>query len=242
MIPSDLEVAISTVDRKPQFIHATLESFYGKGGQAVHKLPVRLVVCGASGEYIGQPWLRGFHGDRRLKLDIEVAAGRELSLLEKTPPEGRCLLNFRRVLGSGNGPLLALQDDVAFTSDWYDKLGRLLHDFERKRIELERRTSYIMALYCSYRFRDQGGWAYYPWYEFYGNQALYLSAGGRQRLRRYIDDELRDGRPKSDDMMVKDAAQPAKIDIYAAIPNLVQHIGNSSALGLHFHQSPTFQP
>jgi len=241
--PADFEVAISTVDRTPHFLHRTLASFYEQGGEAAHHLPVRLVVCGGSPDYIGSPWLTGRFAGRKLDTSIELPDGAQLDKIERTPPEGRCLLNFRRQLGEGYGPLLALQDDIAFTSDWVGKLDRLVEQLERHRIQMERRSSYLLALYCAYRLpAKMGDWAFYPQHLYYGNQAIYMSAYGRDRLRRYIDAELAAGRPKSDDMMVKESPGPARLDIYAAIPNLVQHIGDTSALGLHFHQSPTFQP
>jgi hypothetical protein len=227
---SRLEVAVSTVDRLPQYVHVTLESLVSD--ERARRMRRRIVVCGKSALYLDS-WLgRG---------DVEVFDAETWRELRGVPPEGKCLLNFERLL-QGAGPLLALEDDVVFTDGWVGKLDAALASLgQRRHTPKRRQPDFILALYAARRFKLRPVAPYNPLH-FYGNQALYMTAGARSKLRRFIATERLEGRLVPADIMVKRAAQAGLFDLLACNPSLCQHVGEVSSLNLRAHQSPSFRP
>jgi hypothetical protein len=226
-----VDIAISTTFRQPLYVHEMLESMYLS--DRASDFPLRFVVCGTDESYLGNWLARG---------SAEVCQPDQWrAQFEDIPPQGRCTLNFQRVLGGGDGALLALEDDVAFTSDWVDKLDRALQSVDRRRGPKRRRDAFVLALYAALRFKRQPVAEYNPMH-FYGNQALYFSPDARVRLRRFITQELTAGRPQPADMFVKTGARERLYDLLVVNPNLCQHIGTASSLSLREHRSPSFKP
>lgn len=226
-----MDIAISTAFRQPLYVHQTLESMYQD--ERAQLSPLRLVVSGTDATYLGSWLSRG----RAETYDAQTWRER----IRGVPPEGRCLLNFERVLGGGDEALLALEDDVVFTSDWIAKLQEALQKVDRRRGSERKREAFVLALYAARPFKQKPVDKYNPLH-FYGNQALYFSPDARVRLRRFIAQELRAGRPQPADMLVKAGAREKLYDLLVANPNLCQHVGKASSLGLRQHKSPTFKP
>lgn len=230
---SEVQIAVSTVERTPLYVHETLESMLRD--PRAERMRRRLVVSGTSALYLGS-WLG--------RADVEVLDKDAAKALRDVPPEGRCLANFERVLDGGDGPLLAFEDDVVFTEDWTKKLDEALARVVSKgRGGPKRRhgEAFVLALYAARKFKLRPVASYNPLH-FYGNQALYLSGPARVALRSLVKRERAAGRPRPGDMFVKMGAQEHLYDLLACNPNLCQHIGERSSLGLRQHKSPSFRP
>lgn len=226
----DFEVAVSTCERTPQYVHQTMESMLAD--PAAVPLRRRFVVSGRTALYLDS-WLgRG---------DVEVYGASRWKEVEAVPPEGRCLLNFERLLGGGDGPLLALEDDVTFTEGWMGKLEAAIDRLDEPNGPKRRTDDFVLALYAARRFKTRPITNYNPLH-FYGNQALYMTGRARVKLRRVIATELSEGRPRPADMMVRLAAERQMFDLLACNPSLCQHVGEVSSLSLRKHQSPSFRP
>jgi hypothetical protein len=229
----DFDVAISTVDRQPAYIHQTVESL--RRDPMSDGFPVRFVVDGPSADYLGPLTQLG---------QVECLDAERWKKIKDIPPEGRCLLNFQRVLGppqSGRS-LLALEDDVVFTSGWVRKLELALDRVDAlDERSARRREPFVLALYAARPFRRRPVDAYKPLH-FYGNQALFFSPSAREAVRHFILMEELDFRLRPADMMVKLAAEKQLVQLWACNPSLCQHAGDVSSLGLRSHRSRSFRP
>jgi hypothetical protein len=224
----DIDIAISTCDRDPQYLPDTLVSLYG-ADRACASVPLRLVVCGDSAAYLGDVTSKPEHPDVRIDL-LSAAEWKQLQTLDI---KRRILNNFVRVLAGGDArrPIIALQDDVRFARDWLTKTVEIA-DYAAG----DHGEDFILALYAAYRFKRKPYFLYNP-LRFYGNQALYMTPKARHGLLNYMymADQF-----KPDDMMVKDYVQHSGTRLLAAYPSLVQHVGECSAVEDRFHRSPSF--
>jgi hypothetical protein len=220
------EIAISTCDRDPQYVHGTLESMFAKDAQCADRR-VRLVVCGDSCAYL-EPWVG------RMGIRAEPMSRAEHKHALTKSAQYRTALNFMRVLEGGSGPLIALQDDLDFADNWLWTTEEVAEQAIRKHGELT-----VIALYANYRFK-QKPLGHYNQFRFYGNQGLYLTPLVRAQLRERMKKRERDGELGPDDMMVKDFICYSPTKLFALNPNVVQHIGETSAVQQRFHKSPTF--
>jgi hypothetical protein len=112
-----MQVAISTTDREPAFVHDLLKTLLA-GGQA-DGLRIRCVVCGPEGGYLDR-W-----GDHVV---TEVLDKRGLRKLNHLKPKRRIFFNaIRCLLGADfDDSLLFCQDDVVFCAEWRDKLAKMV--------------------------------------------------------------------------------------------------------------------
>lgn len=230
-----MHLAISTCDRSPSYLDQTLTSLFEADPLAA-ACEVRLVVSGPDPAYI-DGWL-----DRDNIRAQPVPPNRWKDVRERDGKR-RVSLNFLRVLlgdgviDRGDGPIVALQDDLAFASRWLARTQAIAAAIA------EHEPEFVLALYASYRFyATRSGYAHYPPQRFYGNQALYLTGGVRTSLTRAFVRAEAAGRLGPDDMMLKEWLLETGTPLYAAMPNLCQHIGEKSAIASQgFHQSPTFR-
>lgn len=217
----DLEIAISTCDRFPQYIHDTLDSM--AQATASRCGSVRLCVCGTDQDYLGQA------AD-----DVDVVDTISADVWQRdfaaADTKRRITKNFMRVL-EGDGPLIALQDDLEFAPRWLERAAEIAQTLQT------RHRAFVLSLYAPYCFRRQPVDSYPP-ERFYGNQALLLSAGTRRDLLSFMRLQPELG---PDDMMVKAYLSQREVPLFVANPSLVQHTGIFSAVEQRFHTSPTFE-
>lgn len=216
------EIAMSTCDRDPQYVHETLTSMFEMDAGARER-SVRLVVCGEDDGYLGR-W-KGLPN-----IATRVVRPPEIGTLTQ-PPIQRTTFNFMRVL-EGDGDLIALQDDLSFAPGWLEAAERLCRQVRERHGDL-----FIVALYAAYRMKGRPLAPYNP-FRFYGNQALCFSAAARAELQERMQ---KTDKIEPDDMMVKNYAIYSSCRVFMANPNLVQHIGKTSAINQRFHKSPTFK-
>lgn len=220
-----VDVAISTCDRVPQYIHDTLLSMF-EADSLCSASPVRLVVCGPDAGYLGDV-------SRSTTVRVDVLSAADWADMKARDAKRRVAHNFMRVLAGADArrPLIALQDDICFADGWLVKT----HDIVSE-ITAAHGDDFILALYASYRFK---GKPYYPYnaHLFYGNQALYLTPKARTGLLAFFRAATK---LVPDDMMVKDYVLHSKTKLFVANPSLVQHVGECSAIEERFHRSPSF--
>lgn len=221
MRPFDIEIAVSTCDRSPQYVHQTLENMVSSDRSALH-VRKRLVVSGASAAYL----------ERWSMLEIETWTPDEAAAAPATP-QHRTGQNFMRQLRGEDAPLVALQDDLAFSSRWLEKALETATAIEKKH------PRFVLALYAPYKLRGlNGSAAPYSPFRFYGNQALLMPAVTRRELLAFCEQTSLG----PDDMMVKAFLSQDHTKLFARNPNVVQHVGETSAVEQRFHRSPTFKP
>ncbi len=229
-------LAVSTCDRQPQYVHDMLLSLYSKD-LAAGSVPNRLVVCGPDTRFLGDissvtPFAP------RSPVVAETLDAEQWAFMQKQDMKRRVARNFMRLLAGCDMSrrLLALQDDIAFTSGWFGKMLLLV-----QQLEADVGNNFILSLYASARFKD-GPLAPYDPHRFFGNQALYFTPTARDGLMAYMAIAEREGKLAPDDMMVKGyVLASASTKLFAANPSLVQHVGECSAIEDRFHRSPTFR-
>jgi hypothetical protein len=222
---------MSTVERTPNYLHETLGSMYASDLSA-EVTPTRLVVCGTDGSYAETRWQPA-----TLPTIETVSAETWAASYEERSRKHRTVLNFLRIL-QGADPecaLVGLQDDLRFAKGWLTRTLDIARSIEKKH------ERYVLSLYASYKFKGKPYYGYNA-VKFYGNQALYLPKTVHPLLRERIEHNLDAGIWEPDDMAVKSFLMATKIPLFCCNPNLVQHIGEQSAIEQRFHASPSFQP
>jgi hypothetical protein len=224
-------ILVSTCDRDPPFLAETLESMFA-ADQTVVGRSVTLIVCGHDVRFLQDVALRN-------NVTVQPIDADRWKRVKRMSAKHRCAYNFRMLLEAAppGGPIVALQDDLQFSGRWLQRTEEIA-----KKVAVERKcTRFIVALLANYKFKGRP-YFHYDALRFYGNQALYMSSSAVRELRGYIANELDAGRYGPDDMMVKDWLQKTGCCLFAANPNLVQHIGTISAVGSAFFRSKTFEP
>lgn len=222
------EIAISTCDRAPQYVHGTLESMFARD-HGVADRQVTLVVCGYDATY-----LERWHG--RDKITVKPMSSVAFAAATAYSAKHRTAINFMRLLelATPDAPLIACQDDLDFTDNWLWHAEEIAHLIERKH-----GSDFVLSLYGAGRFKGEP-YAPYNQFRFYGNQALYLPAHVHVELRDAVRKRISDDTMAPDDMMVKDFVCYSRHKLFVANPSIVQHVGEVSAVEQRFHRSPTF--
>ena len=234
-----MQVAISTTDREPAFVHDLLTTLLAHGqGEG---LRIRCVVCGPDDAYLDR-W-----GDQ---VNTETLDKRGMRRLSHVRPKRRIFFNAVRCLvgADPDDSLLLCQDDVVFCADWREKLDKMVavapkylgktqpHHRELGRSE----ARYILSLYAAYPFKTRPVCGY-PIQKFYGTQCMYFPQETLRDVAKAMDDAFEGGRCPPDDIWLKEWCTRQDMPILCGIPNLVQHIGKGSTIGSPFHQSPTYE-
>jgi hypothetical protein len=227
---SDTTLGVSTCDRDPQYIHRTLQSLFSKD-EATKGRSVSLVVCGPDAAYL-DPYnnVDAVHVVAMTDEQWAFAKGRTI--------KHRCTFNFLRVLREADdgAPFIAMEDDVSFATDWLSRTEEIASMVTRD-LGVE---NFILSLYASYRFPTKPYNVYNPC-DFYGAQALYMTAKIVRDLRAFIQQETDSNRYIPADMFVKQFLLTTSNLLFVANPNLVQHVGHTSAIEQRFHCSPSFE-
>lgn len=232
-----LEIAVTTVERDPNYLPATIESMFSACHLASRIKTLRLMVDGDDATWLGPIASRDC-------VIVKTRAGKDCQRMQGVPAQGRCLLNFQRAIDSATkgGPLLTLQDDLVFASCWLEKLRKLVLRIHGDRLSNPGRHAemWVLALYAEGVFRKKP-YDHYRAIHFYGNQALFWPESTREAFRSWLSAEIRAARLEPDDMMVKRFCRTHDVNLWVANPNLVDHVGRSSTVGSGFHRSRTFE-
>lgn len=209
-----MQLAISTVDRQPNYIGDSLASLARSGAQ----VDLRIVVCGADAAFLGAPWIER-HAAR-----IELLSSEEFIWQKKwQPPHRQIVLTLVRAL-TGDGDVVLCQDDVEFAPDWQSQLRAAVQ-------QLSARTAdgrFLLTLFSTRPPSATTGPVLYDARLFFGMVAMFVPACVRADLRDYVRAEDRDA---PDDMLVKRFCLSGGAVLYDLQPSVVQHIGLVSSLG-----------
>lgn len=122
-VKTPLKASFLTIDRQPEYIHATLKSFLEQDPLAALLLPVNLIVGTTHADYV-RPY------EEMGLARIFAASEQEARIMEIFPvPDDRrvhykTVFNYWRSLFLGlaaEDKLLLFEDDVSFTSNWLQK-------------------------------------------------------------------------------------------------------------------------
>ena len=238
IVPDSIAIAILTIDREPQYVHATIESLQ-KACRGLSRMPIVHVVVGcADSTYLDRYKSDASISIRELPPDLAALNGK-FSIYR------RFCLNYWRCLGislDGKSGICICEDDVVFRDGFLPKLC----DTIRQMIEEAALSNHVLAAYAAYDFETNPSLyrrtLYCSYYapSFYGTQCMYYSKGVVPALRQYLYDRgIRTEGPPGD-MIIKEFCIEHN-NLYACTRSLVQHVGaRSTGLG-HHHQSPTFQ-
>jgi len=234
-----MQVAISTTDREPAFIHKLLDTMLADGQG--DDLRIRCVVCGMHDGYL-ERW--------RKHVETETLGVREMRKIAQLKLKRRIFFNAVRCLRDADhsDSLLVCQDDIVFCAGWREKLAKMvkiapayLSKSQPRHRELGRdEKRYLLALYASYPFKTRPVCGY-PIQKFYGTQCMYFPQEVLAAIAAAMGDAFDDGRCPPDDIWLKEWCTRQDMPILCGIPNLVQHIGKGSTIGSPFHESPTYE-
>lgn len=207
-----MNVAITSCNREPQYVLDTLRSMYEHADHP-DALSLRIVVDGDDSSYLGT-WSE--HADARAAPFGEHEHERRIfwttaRALSVSPPGKH---------------LLVCQDDLEFAPHWDTRLVELL-----TQARLHHGSSIGISLWCRYPWTSDNGFCEYTPAKFYGSVAMFYANGVIDELRTYMQSQALDP-IEPDDMAIKRffAARPW-CTLLAAVPNLVQHVGDVSTRG-----------
>jgi hypothetical protein len=234
-----MQVAISTTDRQPPFVHDLLQTLFAKGQGK--DLRIRCVVCGPDDGYL-QDWSG--------RIETETLDSRGVRRIAHLKPKRRIFFNAIRCLKGADyaDSLLLCQDDIVFCKDWRAKLSKMIDRAPVHLAKSQPRHSklgrcgdrYLLSLYAAYPFKARPVCGY-PIQKFYGTQCMFFPQQVLQDVAEAMDGAFDEGRCPPDDIWLKEWCMRQDLPILCGIPNLVQHVGVGSTIGSGFHQSPTYE-
>jgi hypothetical protein len=226
---SAVDFAVITVARPTDYIHQLISSVRAD-------LPVRLIVGSPERAYLNKYESSPF-------IDIIETTPQEWELFRDCSLHQRAAWNYWRALTFGAcspNPkgLVVFEDDVVPIDDWERRLYGLIDQ-----IEARQSGPYILALYAAAESgltaADDGAhYVSFPSERFFGNQAIYYPELVREGFAGYLKEHGVDAYTEPHDFLLGDYSQEERIPIFAAIPCLVEHIGEvSTGLAQFFHKA-----
>lgn len=233
-----MQVAISTTDREPAFIHEMLTTMTAKG--QADDLRIRCVVCGPDAGYLDR-----WHG----VVETETLGKSGMRKLARLNPKRRIFFNAIRCLfgADRDDSVLLCQDDIVFCDGWRSKLEQMMNVAPKHLARSQKRhrslgrheDRYVLSLYASYDFKTRPICGY-PTQKFYGTQCMCFPQQVVGDVADAMNEAFDGGRCPPDDIWLKEWCMRQDMPILCGIPNLVQHIGRGSTIGSAFHESPTY--
>jgi hypothetical protein len=237
-----IRVVMTTVDRPKSYVRQTLDRLFRLDRTTAEIPPVRIVVDGPSAEFLGS-WAT----DRRVS--VELLAGKVAESQRKMDPIDRCAFTTYRALNDHPGgqfdeedSLILLQDDLEFASGWLERTLETTLCIEADTGS----DNFVLALYAPHPFK-QRPYSVYCRGDFYGCQALYLTPRAVHTMANVLlEGNIRHrgtdaGNRAPDDLLMRNHFVAHREPyLLAMVPSVVQHIGKVSAIGIGFHESPTF--
>jgi len=225
------ELAIVTVARPGEYVHTLLTALRSD-------MPLRLVVGSPDYHY-----LERYRNNDCIKI-IEVPT-REWRRFRNLPIRQRASWNYWRGLihgisaASGAG-LVLLEDDVIPARDWECRLRATIDQIER-----DHSGQYVLALYTPsqvpLRLEEETCYAEYPASFFFGSQGMYYPEPVRRDYAAYLKKYGVDTFVAPYDVLLGEYLQATGLRLFAAVPSLVQHIGEiSTGLASFHHTSSMF--
>jgi hypothetical protein len=221
----DLAIAISTVNRSPQYVHQTLASLFA-ADPAVHRAgPVWVVVDSQDAAYLKE------YSHHRL-LRVQPLSESEAAESGGWAIHRRACRNYQRCLTlplEGKKGVLVCEDDVVFRDLFLTRLVLTIQEMRSDRLE-----QYALALFASHDFEGDASfyrgklYCSYGW-EYYGSQAMYFPSAMARSVATLIDDYGVNRFVEPYDLTIKRACGGL---MYACARPLCQHVGEvSTGLG-----------
>jgi len=235
--PSDIQLVILTVPRKPEYVHSTLASIFASD-PLVHKLPpIQVMVGDGDGGYLDCY-------RQHSRIDVRPLEEPESKRILGWGPHRRMCHNYHRCLtvplGRAKG-MCVCEDDIVVCDGFISRLLATVEEMEGA----HGLRKYLLACYAPYRlgvepaYRRGRYFASYAAESYYGTQCMYYPAAVLDELadhmRRFGVDEHR----APADMLVKEYGIAIN-GVYGTVKSIAQHIGRQSTGLGGFHAAPTF--
>jgi hypothetical protein len=228
-------IVMCTCPRDPSFVEQTLTNLFEADPSATAAGPVRVLAQATSADFLGS-WA----DDPRITVETmgldELADCQRLSVPARTTFNGA-----RTFVGSvPDGGLIYLEDDLEFADGWYTKAQETAQMLDAG----SPGRKFAIALFCYYLYGPHRV-TEYPYDSFVGSQALYFGPEALRYLKPWFFREkmrTKNSERPGIDMAIRDCLRYDNIQIWAAIPSLVQHVGYETvAASTDFMQSPTYR-
>lgn len=235
--PSDLRLAVMTVNRSPEYIHTTLASLL-LSGPFVHCLKgLHLVVGGGEAGY-----LEHYRHNRRV--EVHIPGEQDCRRLREWTPHQRFCFNYYRCLAvvpADCHGIVICEDDVIFQDRFLETAINAINELEERGV-----SKYLLDMYIPDSMKprgESGEGKYCVKYDvegYYGTQCIFFPRTVVPEvawmMQRFGVAEYR----APGDMIVKQYAGMTDT-LYGTRHSLVQHIGVcSTGLSSFTHCAPTF--
>ena len=232
---ASINLAISTVCRKENYLAATLESLLATSSSADSQR-----VCLVA----GSPVTTHLEGHRsHPKFTVVEIGPNTWAWIKNSSLRHRATWNYYRCLTqcpAGARGTLIFEDDVRFAHGWQVYLIRILAALEERY-----GADFVLSLYTSWGFVQEGYrngqmFTEYPHEDFFGTQGMYFTAKTRQGFAKYLKAHGVVANEEAYDLLLRDYLRQVGLPLFATAPSLVQHVGKrSTGLG-GWHESPAF--
>ncbi|MDE1170827.1 MAG: hypothetical protein PW734_06430 [Verrucomicrobium sp.] len=243
-VKTPLKASFLTIDRQPEYIHATLKSFLEQDPLAALLLPVNLIVGTTHADYV-RPY------EEMGLARIFAASEQEARIMEIFPvPDDRrvhykTVFNYWRSLFLGlaaEDKLLLFEDDVSFTSNWLQKftvLAKGAHGIKP--------DDFVLSLYSPLQIEPgPPGFIEMEAVNFYGAQGIYYPPQVRRKIASYVEANGVRLYTKANDLLLRDYCVTRECPLAVLRPSLIQHEGMiTTGLSPHptkGHRAPSFIP
>ena len=227
-----IDFAVSTVSRPGDYIHQLISRLRPN-------FPLRLVVGSPESGY-----LERYRHHRFIQI-IEMPS-RAWQRIRDCSIHQRAAWNYLRSLTLATSDpsrqgILIFEDDIVPAGGWEDRLYQII-----RQIELEQGSRYILTLYAAQSASEEPRpgthFAPYPSKNFFGSQAVYYPENIRAGFAEYVKAHAVDSFSGPYDLLLGVYADNEDIPIFAAVPSLVQHIGEvSTGVAGFSHQAKHFR-
>ena len=239
-----MAVAMMTTARRPQYLKASMASFFERDPLTSELPCLHVMVDDADSDapllaYPPPPVPRPNAVVRALS---ERAAKRRSSWSTSR----RIAANYHRCLEELRGiDGLVLQDDIEFAHGWLGSLKYAVN-YMRAKKELANANGnpfrWALTLYSRGALGVGDCCTATQASVFYGSVAMYWPASELAELCTYFDEHADSGRP--DDLLIKDYLVSRGVGLYAMNPNIVRHTGVESSRGadIPYLDTSNFRP
>jgi hypothetical protein len=233
MTLENINLAVSTVWRKENYLDATLSSLFAEYPPS-REQPISLVVGSPKTEH-----LAGYLSLPGMTL-VEMGA-HAWTWIENTDVRNRATWNYYRCLTQcrlGRRGSLIIEDDVKFARGWRQRLDTTLAALEAKY-----GAAFVLTLYDGYGWYPKESCLYadYPLPPFAGTQGVYYPAGVREGYAKYLRRHGVMANRNHYDYLLRDYLFQEKVPLFAAAPSLIQHMGKTTTGVGSWHEAPGFK-
>lgn len=236
---NEINIAVSTVWREVNYLDTMLDSLTVEHPISAER-PISLVVGSPVSGYVER--YRSVPG-----ISIIEMGPNTWSWIKNNSLAHRATWNYYRCLTqptAGTRGTLILEDDIRFARGWRTRLSTTIADLEE-----HHGPDFVLALYSSHgpawfsmlgRSTSKQLYADYPPEKFFGTQGMYYTTKSRQGFAKYLKTNGVIAHKTHYDFLLGKYLSHAGLPLFATVPSIIQHIGESSAIENPWHDSPEF--